>query len=212
MPTLEGGQEPETTMSTTLPANKKLPIGIAAAAIAAIAAFAALGYFVAARVDSAVEAPVGPAPAPSPQVSHAPWRVTVKSVGGPVEKTQRRALRGRRQEVTDHVRGIYDGLFERRSGIYEVAQTYFSARAAVRFARSLRDVPGIDTIKILSRRATVAIGADDLRHATASLVLKLRADAGARKVRFVHRATLWLERAASGWSVIAFSLDEAPLR
>lgn len=199
-------------MSTTLPADKKLPVAVAGTAVIVVAAFATIGYLAAGRIDAVDEPSVAPAPVVSPTVRHAPWRISVKTIGRPATKGGRREVELRRGEVRRHVRAMYDALFEARSGVDEVARRFFAPPAAERFARSLRGLARVGTIKILKRRALLAVSADDLRHATASVRHRLRADIAQKKVRFLHRATLWLERADATWRVIAFSVDESPLR
>jgi hypothetical protein len=93
------------------------------------------------------------------------------------------------------------------------ASSYFRGPARGAFRRSGAGVPeGAKEVRTLRRTARVTIQATSAKRAAASVTVIARGMVDGRDFKFRHRSELWLERTKKGWKVIAFDIDQRPMR
>lgn len=93
------------------------------------------------------------------------------------------------------------------------ASSYFRGPARGAFRRSGAGVPeGAKEVRTLRRTARVTIQATTAKRAAASVTVIARGMVDGRDFKIRHRSELWLERTKKGWKVIAFDIDQRPMR
>ena len=106
---------------------------------------------------------------------------------------------------------VYDAVFLQPAHLPAAARSDFSRAAARSWQRSRAGLPAhAERVKLLSRRARIGIDAESARRAVASVVVRAAGWRGARRFRLLHRATLWIERGARGWRIVAYDLAQGP--
>jgi hypothetical protein len=148
-----------------------------------------------------------------PSIRQARWRIRAEVIGGPLPKKRRDNVRRHRARIAAGIKQTYEGLFldpaRLRSSLRGVATT----SAARHLLNEGAGVPvRARRVKTLVRRARVWIQPGRLHRAAAKVVVRARATLGGRTRRVRHVATLWLERRASKWKVVAYDFYERPPR
>jgi hypothetical protein len=191
----------------------------------ALAALLGLGVALAVLLpssDSAGHAPASearPTPNESPPaeprprtIPQADWRVSV-SRAGTKERLSRRAvtrLRAQRPRLVNVVRSLSDAMF---LGGDRPASYYFSGPARTAFRDSGAGAPeGAKNMRTLRRTARIAIQSTTAKRAAAAVTVIARGVVDKRDFKLRHDSQLWLERTKKGWKVIAFDIDQRPMR
>jgi hypothetical protein len=149
---------------------------------------------------------------PTGGVEQAAWKVSFSRAGtsGKLSKRAVTRLRAQRPRLTTAVRAASDAMF---LGGGAPASSYFRGPARGAFRRSNAGAPeGAKEVRTLRRAARVTIQATTARRAAASVTVIARGVVGGRDFKVRHRSQLWLERTNKGWKVIAFDIDQRPMR
>lgn len=132
---------------------------------------------------------------------------------GKTTKKHRRFVRYQGRRIGRMVRMMHDALFLEPGREDVRIKRLFSARAAATFIRTGAGVPAAARrIKTYRRRARIGIDAGRTRTATALVSVRARGLARERRFRIGYRARLWLQRTRGNWKVIAFDVDQSPMR
>jgi hypothetical protein len=145
-------------------------------------------------------------------VEQADWKVSFSRAGrsGRLSKRAVTRLRAQRPRLTSAVRAASDAMF---LGGDTPASSYFRGPARGAFRRSNAGAPeGAKEVRTLRRTARVAIQATTAKRAAASVTVIARGVVDGRDFKVRHRSRLWLERTKKGWKVIAFDIDQRPMR
>jgi hypothetical protein len=146
-----------------------------------------------------------------PHIKQARWKFKVERAGtkGRLSKRERARIAAQRPKVTGTLKSAYDAIFLDRGS----ANGSFVGAARSAFKRSHSGLPrGATRIKTTRRTARVAIDARTARRAAAVVTVVARAQRRGRTFKLLHRSHLWLERGPRGWKIIAFELDQMPVR
>jgi hypothetical protein len=158
----------------------------------------------------------GTEPATLPKITHARWRVDKFPAGavGGMTKAEVRRLKAQGPKVGRLVRSLYDTLFLEPERLGRVVRASFAGSAARSFLSLDSSGPPdrATRVKLVTRKARIGIDAQASKHAVASVTVAARGSASGRSFRLVHEATLWLERWRRGWRVIAYDLEQRPVR
>lgn len=142
------------------------------------------------------------------------WEIKTHPAGvmKKVTKAQGERIARQRPQVAAVVKRVYDAMFLRPGRLQESLRRNFTAAAATALRRSGATVaePGIVTTKKRSARIGIqAAGGPTLAVATVSVRASL-ADNPLRRI--THDSTLWMERRKTGWKVVAFQVDQRPVK
>ncbi|CAN5602778.1 hypothetical protein BH24ACT26_BH24ACT26_15640 [soil metagenome] len=190
--------------------------------LAVLLPLVALGLLLGGRDEPSAQAtkptvsrPGAARPAPPP-IEQAPWRIDSSRAGAVAHMTKadRRRLGAQRPRVGALVRDLYDVLLLRPEDRAGAIRRHFARPAARSFMKLRRlGVPeAAARVKTLRRRASIAIDAPGARRAVASVSVSAAGKVSPRWFRMTHEATLWLERAKGDWRVIAFDVEQRPVR
>jgi hypothetical protein len=150
----------------------------------------------------------------TPELEHASWKITTAATGavGRVTRIEKKRIEESRPQLKELVREVYDSMFSNQRERKAVAIEYFAKRAGGLWL-STRSGPTAETdrVRALSRRAAITIQRDGARRATVQVGIKAKVIEAGRRLRFLHEATLWVERSRSKWKVIAFDVLQRPL-
>lgn len=145
----------------------------------------------------------------------ADWEVQMVLVGtlGPVAPREKALLARQGPRVMTLVSNAYDAMFLEPYELRPVLSETF-ARPAARALRAagIRLPDDIREVRFVRRSAHVGIDAAGGRSAAVEVIAKVRGRTPTRTITVLHRADLWLERTEGGWRVIAFSVDQEPVR
>jgi hypothetical protein len=126
-------------------------------------------------------------------------------------KREKHRVRAEKPKLKQLVRDVYDVLFLPSLVRQQVIRERFTPRAAAALLASGTGISDrLSDVKTTLRRAHIGIGAATVRQAAAQIWLHARATAGDKKVRIVHRSTLWLEKTGGRWKAIAFEVKQRP--
>ena len=196
------------TTSIVAPDQKRPWILIAAAIILVLAVAVTI-----AAIDLPGERLISrgePAPQVAPALPQAAWKMNVKPSGvdGKLSPAAKKAVGRQGPQVRALVKRVYDSLFVRPKTLPVTLKQSFTGPAAVAFKRAGAGVSEAGRASTTLRRASIGIQAEGARTAVAAVTVRAVGDtAGATPV--LHRSTLWLERAESGWKVVAFNVQQA---
>lgn len=146
----------------------------------------------------------------APDVEQAAWKIHVNRMGALDKLSRRERVRaadaGRRVGVV--IKEVYDTLFLEPAGLRAAVRANFIGSAGGALLSTRSGVPrAAGNVRTMVRRAKVAVQVPRARHAVAEVRVVARGEAQGR-FRVVHDATLYFERRRSGWTVIAFDLDQ----
>lgn len=200
-------------MSIVAPDQKKPWILIAAAIgiVVAVATTIALVDLPGERLLSRRGAEGGETPV-TPELPQATWEMSIHASGvdGKLSPAQEKAVDRQRPRLRSLVMKIYDSLFVHPNRLSDTLKENFSEPAAIALKRAKAGATEPGKVSTTLRRASIGIQAGGgARLAVASVTVRAVGDGGDRPV--VHRSALWLERAKSGWKVVAFDLQQGPL-
>lgn len=143
-----------------------------------------------------------------PSIAQAPWKINSHPTAGFGKSTQkqRKALRRVAPKVAATVRNVYDAMLVSRKQLRTEARRWMTGFAARELRRKTPIPRSLTAIETTRRRAWIGIDAGSRQRAAARVEIKFKAERGKKRLRFVHRGTLWLERRDRGWQVIAFDI------
>lgn len=189
------------------------------AAVLASVALVGLALFLAGLDDAAprttTETPPRASVTPTPEVRHASWRMRRGATGsfGELTKAQTQRVKAQTPRIGALVRNLYDTLFLKPERVRDVVGTAFTRPAARSWARLRVGPPAATTaLRIVSRGAKVTVDAPSARRAVAIVRLRARGETETGHFRMAHGATLWLERLPGPWRVVAYDVDQRPVR
>jgi hypothetical protein len=194
-----------------------LPFAAAGALVALLALLVAVsisGGDRSAKPDRYPPPPSARDPQPEP-IAQAPWRIkpVAANVSARVSKAQRRAVARQGDRLSTLVRGVYGALFLRPDSRREVLKSRFTAAAASKLDRSRVGYPARATrVRTVGRRARISIDPLSTRQAVALVAIRARGQVGDDLLRVNHRSTLFLQRTEGRWRVIAFEVDQRPVK
>lgn len=144
----------------------------------------------------------------------APWKIKAHPAGvlGKVTKAQAARIQRQRPQVVSLVKRVYDALLVHPGRLGSTLEKTFTPAAATALRRSGAAVARAGVVTTKKRSAQIGIqaaGGPTLAVASVS-VRALLADDLSR--RLGHHSTLWMERGKKGWKVVAFQVDQRPLR
>ena len=153
----------------------------------------------------------------APGVAQAAWEMKTFPAGGAgvrrLSKATKARLAAQREPLTALVTSVYDALFLEPARLNSVLRDHFTAAAARQALRAKLGLPASATkVEIKRRSARIGIHMQGASRAAASVLVAGHATVKARKIRFRHDATLWLERSHRTWKVIAFDVTQGPSR
>jgi hypothetical protein len=206
-------------VSTTISLDKRILLPAAVATLAALGV--GLALLLSSGEDPGRARPGEPRPAPPAEgrvsppaknLEQADWKISFSRAGrsGRLSKRAVKRLRAQRPRLTSAVRALSDAMF---LGGDAPASSYFRGPARGAFRRSSAGAPErAKEVRTLRRTARVAIQATTAKRAAASVSVIARGVVNGRDFKVRHRSRLWLERTKKGWKVIAFDLDQRPMR
>ena len=156
--------------------------------------------------------PTAAAQSPIPQ---APWRVTSApaDVSARVTKAQRREVDRQARRISWVLKQVYGALFLRPEARRDVLRDHLVARAASALHRSGAGFPSkAQRVRMVLRRARISVDPTSPRRAVGAVTLRVRGLVEGEVARVSHAATLWLQRSEGRWKVIAFELDQEPVK
>jgi hypothetical protein len=199
--------------------QRRFPPAVLVAAVLACVVLVGLGLLLAGLDDTAPQrAAETRRPAsvtPAPEVQHASWQVRRSATGsfGKLTTAQSRRVRTHTPRIGALVKDVYDTLFLDPERTRRVVGTSF-ARPAARSWAKLRVGPpaGTTALRIVSRGAKVTVDAPSAKRAVATVRLRVQGQTETGRFRLAHGATLWLERLPGRWRVVAYTVDQRPVR
>ena len=154
-------------------------------------------------------------PTAAPEIDQAPWKFEFSAEGrfGKLTKAQSERYANQKENVAKVVTSIYDGIFLRPGDLPEIIKTSFSGDAAAKLGtKSLTFPAGATEVKTTRRRATLGLDAQQASFAVGRVTVFADAMIRDRQVDIEHRSTLWFERKDGAWKVIAFDVEQGPVR
>lgn len=153
----------------------------------------------------------------APGVKQADWSLQTFPAGGAgvgkLTKADKARLGAQRAPLAALVTEVYDALFLEPAQVNRVLRARFAAPAARQALDSKLGMPSSATeVKIKRRDARVGIHMQGASRAAARVVVAGHALVKGRRVKFHHKAILWLERTRKTWKVIAFDVAQGPRR
>ena len=147
-----------------------------------------------------------------PEVPQARWKFDTGPAGGigKLTKQQTTALRRQRGPLRAMVKSVYGALFIDPSTLPAVLRSNFAPGAARSFRRAQAGIAVAGTVKTTYRGAEISMQPlDGVRRAVATVAVRAAEVDGER--RMLHQATLWFERPANRWKVVAFDVSQSPI-
>jgi hypothetical protein len=188
-------------------------------AVLACLALAGLALFLAGLDDASPQATAErPRPTPvtsAPEVEHASWRVRGGATGsfGGLTKAQTRRVRAQTPHIGTLVKNVFDTLFLDPARARRVVGKAFTRPAARSWAKlRVGPPPATTALRIVSRGAKITVDAPSARRAVAIVRLRVRGQTETRRFHLAHDARLWLERLPGRWRVVAYDVDQRPVR
>ena len=183
-----------------------------AAVVAAFVGILAIGYLAGGDEGEHVDAEESHEEGEPQGIAQAPWKIRTFAAGksGKLTTTQQDQQTTHGKTAAETIERVYDALLIDGAGFDEVLERHFT-RGSAAALRKERPLPGsAEEVKTLVRKASIGIRADGARMAAAKVYVTFKASNEGRRMRLVHKADLWLERGATGWSVVAFDYSQRP--
>jgi hypothetical protein len=183
--------------------------------VALALAVGALSLACSQREGASSSSPERPIEASNPELRHASWKITTAATGavGRVTRIEKKRIEDSRPQLKELVRKVYDSLFSSPRDRKAAVAAHFAKRAGgLWLSTSSGATAEVDRVRALSRKAAITIHRDGGRRATVRVRIRAKATGEGRQLRFLHEATLWVERSRSRWKVIAFDLLQRPLK
>ena len=142
------------------------------------------------------------------------WRITAYSVGSRfLGDADRKVSPKVRRDLVTIVKTVHNTMFLAPHRVQKVARQYFLSEAAKALTKSKVGIPrAAREVKIVSRRARIGVDAAGQSRAAALVNIVARGRAGGKEFGSATESRLWLERGDGGWKVIAFQVDQHPVK
>jgi hypothetical protein len=151
----------------------------------------------------------------APGIKQPDWKLNVSVEGrlGKLTAADKAAFNKARPQVVALIQDLYDSIFLNTGSVDELVATTFSREAAASLEETKLGLPSeaID-VRIIRRAAAIGLEAKGSRHAAAQVTVIAKGAVDGTTVRVRHASTLWLERTGRGWKVIAFEVNQGPLK
>ena len=154
-------------------------------------------------------------PEAAPAVEQAPWRIEYSDSGklGGLSNQEKARYAIQRKRAGDVVTDVYDGLFLDPARIDDLLKTSFSSAAASSIDVKKLGLPeGATDVTTTKRKAQLGLDAATANFAISEINIVIEAHVGERDVEIQHKSTLWLERMDNDWKVVAFDLEQGPVK
>lgn len=154
-------------------------------------------------------------PTAAPAVEQAPWKVDYSDSGRTTGLSNKEKARYalQRKRVGALVTDVYDGIFLNPTQLNDLIKRFFSPDAARSIASAKLGLPAsLSDVAATKRKAEIGLDAGTADFAIAEVVIVAKASAGDRDVKVEHESTLWLERFGNDWKIIAFDLEQGPVK
>jgi hypothetical protein len=154
-------------------------------------------------------------PEAAPAIEQAPWQIEYSDSGklGGLSNQQKARYAIQRKRAGDVVTDVYDGIFLDPARIDDLLKSSFSSEAADSIDTNKLGLPsGATDVTTTERKAHIGLDAATADFAVAKLSLLVEAHVGDRDVEIQHESTLWLERVDNDWKVVAFDLEQGPVK
>ena len=208
---------------TERPGQPSLPVLPLAAsgALLALLALVAVVSLTGGRPAERRQDAARPTPTPTPTataptaIAQAPWQIrsAPADVSARVTKAQRREVARQARRVSRVLKRVYGALFLRPETRRSVLRDHLVPHAARALHRSGAGFPAkAQRVKTVRRLARISVDPLGPRRAVVAVTLRVRGLVEGNVARVRHRATLWLQRSGGSWKVIAFELDQQPVR
>jgi hypothetical protein len=201
-------------MAVIAPADRRLWVPLAAGAVmVAIVTAAALtgaSHHGPGRSGSTDGGAVG-----VPALEQADWKISVRPAGviGKLPKSDKKKLDKQRHALRGLVRDVYGALFLNPERVDNVLAARFSKTSEVAFKRADAGIPKqMTNVSTKKRRASISVQASGSKRAVASITVVATGVLVDREVKISHSARLWLERTGKHWKIIAFDVDQRPVK
>lgn len=202
-------------MSTAAPSSRlgwRLLPGVLAASVAVVAA----SLLLAALRDNPVEAlRLGPQPVPAVPAAEAgaPWDIATRPIGmhGKLDKAQKARFEAQRGRVAALIEDLVDASVLEPARLPAAVRGAMTQSAAAAFRKAVPAIPSQATnVEAARRSARVGIQAPAFRSAAARIKVTMRATIDGRPTTWRNDITLWMQREATTWKVLAFDLARVP--
>lgn len=190
------------SLAAPRPARSWLPVIIAMT----IGAFVGAGASVLTNLPTFETGSSGEAPPAASRLPQAAWVVSFAPLKG--EALKGSAAEDELEDVGIVLQDVYDALWLDRSRLSQVIGARFAPSAASAMRTSTAGAPEGGQISIQSRRARIGIQIGGGRRAIAVVKVKALAHNDVSTVELKQRSTMWLEKKAGGWRVIAFDINQ----
>jgi len=151
----------------------------------------------------------------APAIEQASWKVDY-SFGrryGKLSKVEEARLATQKEKAAVLVQDLYDGIFLEPARLQELVQRSFTVDASRSFDTKALGFPsGAQDVRTTKREAHLAMDATTASSAIGRVTVVAEADLDDRTAQIKHESTLWMERGANGWRVIAFDVKQKPLK
>lgn len=154
-------------------------------------------------------------PEAAPTVEQAPWQIEYSDSGklGGLSNQQKARYSIQRKRAGDVVTDVYDGIFLDPARIDDLLKSSFSPEAAREIDTKKLGLPsGATDVTTTKRKAQIGLDAATADFAISKVSILVEAHVGDRDVKVQHESTLWLERIDNDWKVIAFDLEQGPVK
>ena len=156
-------------------------------------------------------APARPAGLAAPGIEQAKWRIHSSPAGtlNKPSRAERRRAADAGRRVGAVIKDVYDALYLEPAQLKASVRSHFLRSAGAALLRSRAGLPArARDVQTVVRKIDVSVQVPRTRHAVAEVRVVAKGTAEAR-FRVVHRSTLYLERAKSGWRIVAFDLNQS---
>ncbi|MDQ3987133.1 MAG: hypothetical protein M3280_11640 [Actinomycetota bacterium] len=142
------------------------------------------------------------------------WRITAYSVGSRfLEDADRKLSSKVRSDLVNLIKRVHNTMFLAPRRIPKMTRQYFLSEAAKALGKSKVGVPrAARQVKMVSRRARIGVDAAGESRAAALVNIVARGRANGKRFKSATEARLWLERNSGEWKVIAFQVDQHPVK
>jgi hypothetical protein len=146
--------------------------------------------------------------------SQAAWQITSFAVGGKDPGAKNPAPPKEQTAAVERlVRDFHDALFLFPAELKQTTNKFFTAPAADALAKSDIGLPAsAKDIRTTRRFARIGIEADGAQRAAAFVEIVATGTSKEGPFKIASTSRMWLERDGAQWNVIAFDLDQRPLR
>jgi hypothetical protein len=145
----------------------------------------------------------------------ADWKISIHPAGvtGKLSKSEKLRIAHQRHALRGVVRDLYGALFFNPARVDNVLSSRFSKASATSFRRAHAGIPkDMSNVTTKRRAARVSVQASGAKRAVADVTVVASGNLEGRAVKILHRSRLWLERTGRHWKIIAFDVDQRPVK